>query len=127
MFSDVDIDQIKLFEESVRVINSLNYQARKLLINSDLSNGKKIQLFKWCIYGSLYVLATHGIYPSDRRKALMVFTKSFRPPIDPTYFLNLKLTNPVHIKDADIRKAYKFLTYLDELVFKDYLHAKSKG
>ncbi|MEI7463376.1 MAG: nucleotidyltransferase domain-containing protein [Candidatus Taylorbacteria bacterium] len=48
--------------EVVRVISSLNYQARKLLVNSNLSNKDRITMMKWCIYGVMYYLAFWNVY-----------------------------------------------------------------
>jgi predicted nucleotidyltransferase len=119
----IDIGQI--LTEAARVINSLNYQARKTLINSDLKDNDKILLMKWCIYGSLYALASRGVFPSDRKSALQKFYEIFKPPINPERFLHIKVNRPNEISREDLEMAYEFLTYLDKRIFEDYENFKS--
>lgn len=126
LFKINKIEPNQIFIEAVRVINSLNYQARKILINTDLKNCDKILLMKWCIYGSLYALASKGIFPSDRKSALQKFYEIFKSPINPKIFLHIKVNRPDDINDRDVKKAYKFLTYLDKKIFEDYENFKSK-
>lgn len=124
IFNSKNINVDKLLPEAVKVINSLNYQARKLLINSDWAFDKKLLLIKWCIYGSLYALASRGIFPSDRKSALKTFNNIFKPRINPLKFLNIKINKVDSITDQDIYEAYKFLNYLDAMIFKEYEKSK---
>ncbi|MBI4154881.1 nucleotidyltransferase domain-containing protein [Candidatus Woesearchaeota archaeon] len=112
--------------ESVRVINSLLYQTRKMLINRVINKDEKIRLMKFCIYGTLYALASKEIYPKSKKDAMKIFNKNFSLKINPNKFLNFK-RNPNRIKQRDIRLAYKFLTSLDKAVYKNYEEAIKNG
>jgi predicted nucleotidyltransferase len=125
VFVTDQIDLSQLLAEAVRVINSLNYQARKTLINSQLQDADKINLMKWCIYGSLYALASRNIFPANRKMALEKFYEVFNPPINPEQFLHIKVNRPNEINDEDIQVAYDFLTYLDQKIFQDYENSLS--
>jgi len=121
LFRSTGFKNIDMLKEAVRVINSLNYQARKLIINQSLEDdGNKILMMKWCIYGALYALASRGIYPIDKRVALKTFYEEFDPPINPEKFLHIKITRPTEITQEDVEVAYEFLTYLDKKIFNDY-------
>ena len=119
-FIDIQLDPEELYKEAVRVINSLNYQARKLYINSELKNKDRILFIKWCIYGALYALASRGIFPPDRKIAMRRFRQIFKPKISPEKFLRIKLRNPEEITNKDLNIAYSFLSYLDKRIFTDY-------
>ena len=120
------VDTKRMLVEAVRVINSMKYQARKMLINKDINaSTNKILLMKWCIYSSLYVLASRGEFPIDRREAVSRFAELFNPPIDPKIFLHIKITRPDNITDEDVRAAYEFLVYLDKMIFEEYTYSHS--
>lgn len=120
LFKTKNISRKDIFIEAVKVINSLNYQARKLLINKELDQSNRILMMKWCIYGSLYALASRGIYPKTKRLAMEVFYDVFSPPINPEKFLHIKVARTTNITDEDVEVAYEFLTYLDKKIFDDY-------
>lgn len=126
VFKTNKIDTKQMFAEAVRVINSLNYQARKIIINTNLDEGDRILLIKWCIYGSLYALASRNIFPPDRKSAMQKFYKVFKPPVNPEIFLRIKVNRSDNITNHDIKLAYKFLSYLDRKIFKDYESLRSK-
>lgn len=127
LFPDCDIDNDLMLIEAVRVINSMNYQARKLFINKDITlNTNKILIIKWCIYASLYALAARGIYPKDRKTALEKFVKEFNPQIDPNIFLRIKIQRPDSITLEDMKIAYDFLNYLNNFIFAEYKERKDK-
>ena len=106
--------------EAVKVINSLNYQARKLLSNRTLNTNSRITMLKWCIYGVMYYLATDDIFPKSRKEALSLFTEKYSPPIDPTQFLEIKTNTPDNISMYDVKNAFDFLKYLDRAILEKY-------
>ena len=112
-FKDYYFDKEKMLEEAVKMINSFNYQARKILIN-------KILLIKWCIYGALYALAAKGYYYENRRDALRHFTENYRSEINPEEFLDIKMTHADKISLNELSRAYEFLQLLDKLIFAEY-------
>lgn len=114
------IDNFLMLQEAVRVMNSLIYQARKLIVNRRLNNVSKILIMKWCIYASLYALASKGIYPKSKKNALVVFNKYFDSPINPEKFLYLKVNGAAKINLNNIVDAYNFLSYLDRKLFTEY-------
>jgi predicted nucleotidyltransferase len=125
-FKMTSIDQKLMLEEAVKVINSLNYQARKLFINKGIdSDENKILIIKLCIYGALYALAAKNIFPENRAIAMDIFHNVFNPKISPTKFMRLK-QNPTEIKQKDMHIAYDFLLYLDNLIFEEYQQQAKK-
>src|SRR3989344_8790178 len=106
LFSSPKIQQHNLQEEAVRVINSLTYQARKIIINKPMGRENKILLIKFCIYGALYVLAAKGLFPMDRRKAMSLFRQTYHPLINPEQFIDAKVDRPDSISKEDIESAY---------------------
>lgn len=123
LFKTDEIDNYEMLKEAVKVINSLNYQARKIMINRNIEDKEnKILMMKWCIYGSLYALASRGIYPKDKRTALQTFYDVFEPPINPEKFLKIKVERTENITLEDVEVAYEFLTYLDKKIFSDYIN-----
>ena len=117
-FTENNNDANEFRKESVRVINSLLYQARKLFINRELTKKEKINLMKWCIYAVLYALSFKGILPKTKKEALQVFGKHYSIEIDPMLFLEAKVNN--NVTDDLVQKAYKFLSKLDIIVFEEY-------
>lgn len=125
-FSVNKIDNFQMLKEAIKVINSLNYQARKLIVNRDLNNEGKILMMKWCIYAALYALASKGVYPKNKNEALSIFNKYFNSPIKPKKFLYLKINGADKIQLNHIVEAYKFLSYLDKELFREYGEKKYK-
>jgi hypothetical protein len=123
LFKKKYINKDDLALEVVRVINSLNYQARKLLINKELNRENKNLMIKWCIYGVMYFLAFYDIYPKTRGEALKIFYIKFKPKLNPSIFLKIKVRGIDNMTIADIRKAYDFLQYLELLIMKNYKKA----
>jgi len=106
--------------ESVRVINSLLYQARKLIINRELNLEEKARMMKFCIYAVLYSLAFVGVYPYNKREAMVKFSDHYQTKIKPKNFLELKSSQLKNIKKQHIDEAYKFLSELDKIIYKKY-------
>lgn len=119
-FQDINLDRKKMLEEAVKTINSLNYQARKMLTNKKLTTKNRIILVKWCIYGTIYTLAALNIFPKSRSEALTVFNEKFHPEINPEIFLQLKTSQANKINQQHLRLAYDYLVYLDQLIFGIY-------
>lgn len=113
-FAGYKADIRKMQVEAVRMLNSFAYQARKMIINKDLNNAEnRLFLIKWCIYGSLYLLAGKGLFYTSRKEGLSNFIKEFKSDIDPVSFLQMKVDRPEMISDEDIEKAYNYINYLD--------------
>jgi hypothetical protein len=113
---DGKLNERELKTESVKVINSLTYQARKLLINRELTPQERINLMKWCIYGVTYFLAFHGKITKTKRDSLRFFEEKFSELGTPSKFLEAKLKKD--ISDELIVEAYSFLSKLDKEVYK---------
>lgn len=110
--------------EAVRMLNSFVYQARKMIINKDLNNAEnRLFLIKWCIYGSLYLLAGKGLFYSSRREGLSQFVKEIESDIDPMCFLHMKIERPEMISNDDIETAYNYLNYLDTCAISMFKHS----
>jgi len=116
---DVNVDDLRL--EVVRVVSSLTYQARKMLINSNLSTRKRITMMKWCIYGVMYYLAFWEMYPKTRKEAMQRFHQISAIKTDPNIFLEHKSEHPENIKISDLNIAYDFLSELESLALKEYI------
>ena len=119
-FRDINLDHEKMLEEAVKTISSLNYQVRKMLTNKKLTTENRIIIIKWCIYGTIYILAALDIFPKSRGEALTVFNEKFHPKINPEIFLQLKTSQTHKINQEHLRLAYDYLVYLDQLIFKIY-------
>lgn len=104
-------------KEAIRVINSILYQARKLLINRELSQGERINMMKFCIYVTLYALAAKNIYPKTKQEALNIFKKHFITKYDPLIFLEAKTKHPNSISDNYIKMSYDFISSVDEIIY----------
>ncbi len=115
---NINLDDLRL--EVVRVISSLTYQARKLLVNSDLNAKKRITMMKWCIYGVMYYLAFWKIYPETRKEASQTFHKMFPQKIDPSIFLEYKSEHTNDITMSGLSMAYNFLSELQLSITKEY-------
>lgn len=109
-----------MVDEAVKVVSSLNYQARKMLSNKALGTTERITMMKWCIYGVMYVLAAVQIFPQNRREGVKIFVERFNPPVNPELFLDRKTTCGADITDDDVKMAFDFLVYLDKLIFNIY-------
>lgn len=106
--------------ESVRVTNSLVYQARKFIINKEMGKSDRIQIIKFCIYASLYALAFDGIYPRTKAEAFLVFKDHYNTTTDIRFFHDLKMNHQDEITDTQVFEAYAFLQEVDNLVFNKY-------
>ena len=126
-FSDFQLSKLGMLAEAVKVINSLNYQARKMLSNRELDTNNRIIMLKWCIYGVVYYLATDDIFPKSRKEALTIFNEKYVPKINPLQFLELKIKSPDNIKMCDIENAFNFLKYLDQMIMNKYNQRQSNG
>jgi predicted nucleotidyltransferase len=114
----VGLDDLRL--EVVRVISSLAYQARKMLINSELTPDKKIIMMKWCIYGVMYALAFWEIYPKTKKESMQIFHEKFCLHVRPVVFLKNKLKEPDNIHQSDLDLAYDFLSELQSSILNEY-------
>ncbi len=77
LFLHNNFQQIELKKEAIRVVNSLLYQSRKLLINRNLNQQEKISLMKWCIYAVLYALSFKEIITKTKIEAWRSFQATF--------------------------------------------------
>lgn len=109
-----------LQNEAIKVINSLLYQARKLLINRELNDNEKIRMMKFAIYATLYALWSKWIYIKSKQKALNEFNKHFSTSINPSIFLEEKVHNHQNIQYDKVQDAYNFLVELDNIIFHLY-------
>jgi predicted nucleotidyltransferase len=120
MISNSQIQGDEIRNEAVRVIHSLHYQTRKLIMKGDINNEQKLSIIKYCLYAVMYALAFENIFPASRMIAYQSFTKDFNFSKDPMNFLNIKLNNPFEITDSNILEAYSFLANLDDEIFNRY-------
>jgi len=116
LHNDFNVEELK--KESIKVVSSLLYQARKLLINRDINQGERITFMKWCIYAVLYALSSKGIVTKTKTEALELFPEYYSLDINPIIFLKAKKEN--NISDDLLEVAYKFLLQLDNKLFEDY-------
>jgi hypothetical protein len=117
-FMHNNFDETDLKIESIRVVNSLLYQARKMLINRDLNEQEKINLMKLCIYAVLYALSFKGVITRTKLEAFEIFSKFFSLNVDPIIFLRAKQNN--NISGETVLRAYNFLEQLDSDLFEEY-------
>lgn len=120
LFKNLEPKQKDIKLESIRVVNSLLYQTRKLLINKKINPEDKIKLMKFCIYSVLYSLAAKDIYPNSKIEALKIFSDNFNSSINPKIFFDKKLLGPNFIDEEDIKLVYKFISELDANLFSQY-------
>lgn len=125
-FEGYEVNMEEMQIETVRMLNSFSYQARKTIVNKDLTHcdENKIFMIKWCIYGSLYLLAAKGYFFKSRREGLEMFSKVFDTKIDPMVFLDMKVNRPHSISHEDIEMAYEYLNYLDKTAWRLYSNAQ---
>lgn len=124
-FQGTNFDHQKMLEEAVKVVSSLNYQARKMLTNKKLTKKNRIIMLKWCIYGTIYILAALDIFPKSRGEALAIFNEKFHPKINPEIFLQLKTAQVIKISQKHLQLAYEYLVYLDQLIFEIFKEEKN--
>jgi predicted nucleotidyltransferase len=117
-FSDMNPKMIRL--ESVRVLNSLVYQARKCIINKQLTNDDKYVIFKHCIYASMYAIAAKNIFLNDYGKILKEFCRQFPELDDPRMLAKIKKSDLSKIKESDVFRAYDFIKSVDRKVYNIY-------
>lgn len=106
--------------EAIKVINSILYQARKLLINRELSQEERIRMMKFCIYVTLYALASKDIYPKTKEEALVNFKNHFITDLDPLIFLEIKTLQTNSITDKQVKMAYNFISHVDQMIYSLY-------
>ena len=119
-FQDLILDPKEMLLEAVRVISSLNYQMRKMIINKTLNIENRIVVLKWCVYSVMYFLAANNIYPNGRAEALEIFDRKYHPPIKSRLFLDLKLQKPNKITNQDLELAFDFLSYMENSIYQIY-------
>ena len=119
-FRDLELDHHEMLVEAVKVISSLNYQIRKTLTNMELNLKNRIIIMKWCIYSVMYFLAATNTFPQNKREALELFNSKYHPPINPIMFLNLKTRRPEEISESNLKDAFDFLSYMENLVYDLY-------
>lgn len=125
-FHDLDLDRKEMLLEAVRVISSLNYQIRKMIVNKILNTENRIIAVKWCIYSVMYFLAANNIYPNSRAEALKIFDEKYQPKIKSKQFLDLKLQKPDEITDKELNLTFNFLSYMEELICEIYQKEEKK-
>ena len=125
-FADYEVNIEEMQIETLRMLNSFAYQARKTIVNKDLTHcdENKIFIIKWCIYASLYLLAANGHFFKSRRDGLEIFSKVFDTDINPMVFLDMKVNRPHNISLEDIEMAYDYLNYLDKTAWQLYSSAQ---
>jgi len=119
----ISISELQL--EGVHVINSLVYQARKVLINRALDIEERNRMMKFCIYAVLYALAMHSRFPKTKTEAMKIFCDIYPNLQDPSLFLRTKITARGDISDEIVYNAYAFLLKLDQSVFEFYSNNKT--
>jgi hypothetical protein len=112
---------IDLKLEAVRVINSLLYQTRKLLINATITRAERLLLLKWCLYAVLYSLAAKDVFPSSKSEATDCFEREYPALPSPRVFLSLKRANASGFSRSTLATIYSFLSALDAVVYDDYV------
>ncbi|HUC31370.1 MAG TPA: nucleotidyltransferase domain-containing protein [Candidatus Paceibacterota bacterium] len=120
LFHADSIPPAELELEGVRVISSLVYQARKILINRPLNSEERIRMMKFCIYAVLYALAMHQYFPKTKMAAMKNFHDIYPDLQDPSFFLETKVSASGDISDEVIYNAYGFLLKLDQHIFELY-------
>jgi hypothetical protein len=68
----------------------------------------------------MYFLAATNTFPQNKREALELFNSKYRPPINPTMFLDLKTRRPEEISESNLKDAFDFLSYMENLVYDYY-------
>jgi predicted nucleotidyltransferase len=119
-FQDTPTTSESLELECVRVINSLVYQARKLIVNRELTTEERVRMMKFCIYGTLYALAFQKKFPKTKTEAMKEFNVIYGEKMDPTPFLANKVYSTNTIPDTVVHEAYNFLEKLDHIIFESY-------
>lgn len=117
-FDNLKPEEMRL--ESVRVLNSLVYQARKCLLNRNLAAEERYIFMKHCIYASMYALAAKGIFLKNYSDILDEFHKQFPELPNPNKFANKKIGEISDITEEDVQKSYAFLKNVDVVVFEIY-------
>ncbi|MDR3582181.1 MAG: nucleotidyltransferase domain-containing protein [Candidatus Pacebacteria bacterium] len=120
LFHADSIPPAELELEGVRVISSLVYQARKILINRPLNAEERIRMMKFCIYAALYALAMYRRFPKTKIDAMKDFHDIYPDLQDPLFFLKAKISASEDISDEMVYNAYRFLFKLDQCIFELY-------
>ncbi len=120
LFHADSIPPAELALEGVRVISSLVYQARKILINRPLNTEERLRMMKFCIYAVLYALAMRQCFPKTKMDAMKNFREIYPDLQDPLFFLKAKVSASDDISDEIVYNAYRFLLKLDQHIFELY-------
>ncbi len=120
LFVETKIYEKEMCLETVRMVNSLLYQTRKIFINGEINCENKLKVMKFCIYAVLYSLAFVGLYPESRKEAFQLFKKYYKTKIDPICFFDAKVERTNEITNIDLKNALEFLGELDSKIYKLY-------
>lgn len=126
LFDDTIFSEQELKSECVRVINSLKYNARKLIFSSMDENTLKRRLLKLSLSSTIYALAFYNILPENRDDIYNVFDECLNLKIKATELMLIKMNNyGENLSCLEVKtKVYNFLSDLDLRVFND---AKDKN
>jgi len=122
LFDKNIFSEYELKEECVKVINSLKYNARKLMISSLDEDVLKRRLLKLSLSSTIYALAFYNILPENRDDVCDVFDKHLNLDNKARELLDLKMKNyGREISYLEVKnKVLNFLNDLDSKVFKDF-------
>ncbi len=122
LFDDNIFSDYELKEECIKVINSLKYNARKLMISSLDEDILKRRLLKLSLSSTIYALAFYDILPKNRDDICDVFDRNLNLKIKAKELLKLKMKNygsglsSLKVKN----KVLNFLNELDSKVYYDF-------
>jgi predicted nucleotidyltransferase len=105
--------QHTLFVEAVRVLRSLNYEARKKYINKPNEMDSYIDLVKYSLYASQYYCVVLGMSYSSMRISVNALVKKFPELNDLNLMLELKYNNYVSNGKRDEQAAEKAIRLLE--------------
>ena len=122
LFDDNIFSKEELKEECVKVINSLKYNARKLMISSLDEDILKRRLLKLSLSSTIYALAFYNILPENRDDVCDVFDRHLNLEIKARELLELKLKNyGSKLSSLEVKnKVLNFLNDLDLKIFNDF-------
>ena len=105
-----------LKNECIKVIHSLKYNARKILLQEPLSFQQKKNIIKFCLYSVGYALAFMDIYPEKRALLFSKFDEIFNLNVKAVDLLQIKMNN-YNIDDNEIiATAYDFLCEIENKI-----------
>lgn len=122
LFDDSVFSEDELKEECVKVINSLKYNARKLMISALEEDTLKRRLLKLSLSSTIYALAFYNILPEDRDDVCNVFDRYLNLDIKAEELLRLKMKNyGSELSSLEVKnKVLNFLNDLDLKIFNDF-------